>query len=186
MESTGRPFEAYRATVAPHTQVYYNEWSAGVIDWCADAVKDHNAGGRTCETVPTPRGQPDWRRINRQTLSWNAAAAWWAYAYTQLSTLPGARVVGQDQLVAGPCMLRSTLGHTVSVEFLLEVLLCTNMYLSVFFTNGFRQYWLEQVSRQRTFRGVFIVGDRRRSQRQVSNLCSECERARPSSSLKQF
>ena len=129
MESTGRPFEAYRATVAPHTQVYYNEWSAGVIDWCADAVKDHNAGGRTCETVPTPRGQPDWRKINRQTLSWNAAAAWWAYAYTQLSTLPGARVVGQDQLVAGPCMLRSILGHT-----------SVHMYLSVIFTSGFRQY----------------------------------------------
>ena len=102
MASTGRPLEAYRAKVAPETQVFFNEWSAGVIDWCADATENPRVGGGSCDTVPKSRGQPDWRRINRQTLSWNAAAAWWAYAYTQLSTLPGARVVGQDQLVAGP------------------------------------------------------------------------------------
>ena len=102
MASTGRPLEAYRAKVAPETRVFYNEWSAGVIDWCADATEDHHAGGGSCDTVPQPKGQPEWRPINRGTLSWNAAAAWWAYAYTQLSTLPGARVVGQDQLVAGP------------------------------------------------------------------------------------
>jgi len=76
--------------------------SAGVIDWCADATPNGREGGGSCDSVPSPRGQPDWRPINRHTLSWNAAAAWWAYAYTQLSTLPGARVVGQDQLVAGP------------------------------------------------------------------------------------
>ena len=76
--------------------------SAGVIDWCADATPNSREGGGSCDSVPSPRGQPDWRPVNRHTLSWNVAAAWWAYAYAQLSTLPGARVVGQDQLVAGP------------------------------------------------------------------------------------
>lgn len=102
MISTGRPLEDYRAKVAPQTEFFYNEWSAGVIDWCADATYSPQRGGGSCDTVAKSRGQPDWRPINRETLSWNAAAAWWAYAYSQLSTLPGARVVGQDQLVAGP------------------------------------------------------------------------------------
>lgn len=50
--------------------------------------------------VPRPSGQPEWRPVNRKTISWNAAAAWWGYAYSQLATLPGTVVVGQDQLVA--------------------------------------------------------------------------------------
>ena len=66
-----------------------------MIDWCADATPNSREGGGSCDSVPSPRGQPDWRPVNRHTLSWNVAAAWWAYAYTQLSTLPGARVVGQ-------------------------------------------------------------------------------------------
>ena len=56
----------------------------------------------SCDGVPQLRVQPNWRPINRKTLNWNAAAAWWPCGYTQLSTLRGARVVGQDQLVRTP------------------------------------------------------------------------------------
>ena len=67
-----------------------------MVDWCDDP---HDHKGPSCDYVPKPTGQPVWRPINKKTISWNAAAAWWGYAYSQLLTLPGARVVGQDQLV---------------------------------------------------------------------------------------
>jgi len=85
----------------PRDRSAIHEWSAGVVDWCADPQIDEH-GQSSCDWVPRPTGQPAWRPINRETISWNAAAAWWAYAYTQLATLPGAVAVGQDQLVAGP------------------------------------------------------------------------------------
>ena len=41
MADTGRPLEAYRAQVAPDTQVYYNEWSvtaSGLLNCWRDCL----------------------------------------------------------------------------------------------------------------------------------------------------
>ena len=41
MANTGRPLEAYRAQVAPDTQVYYNEWSvtaSGLLNCWRDCL----------------------------------------------------------------------------------------------------------------------------------------------------
>ena len=53
----------------------------------------------------TARGDPDLRHkaglgINRQTWSWNAAAAVFAYGYATLAELQY-KYVGQDQLIGG-------------------------------------------------------------------------------------
>ena len=63
---------------------------------CAGADASDN-----CSAVPTPTGQPVYRPVNRETMSWSVSGAWWAYTFGRLSTL-GAQAVGQDQLVAGP------------------------------------------------------------------------------------
>eukprot|EP01062_Namystynia_karyoxenos_P000520 TRINITY_DN10188_c0_g1_i1.p1 TRINITY_DN10188_c0_g1~~TRINITY_DN10188_c0_g1_i1.p1 ORF type:complete len:646 (+),score=94.18 TRINITY_DN10188_c0_g1_i1:65-2002(+) len=94
IQNTAEPLEAARVQMAPDTEAVMNEFIPFIDDWCAQS-----ASGGCC---------PDWQQIsakgtaiNRRTLSWNAAAASFAYGFGRLAAL-GYKYVGADQLIGGP------------------------------------------------------------------------------------
>ena len=103
--------QAYKNRTGQTTEMVLNEFIPFVGDWCdptdAHFGKDIRVG-YTCpnwQDPATARGDPDLRHkaglgINRQTWSWNAAAAVFAYGYATLAELQY-KYVGQDQLIGG-------------------------------------------------------------------------------------
>jgi hypothetical protein len=94
------------------TEMVLNEYIPYVLDWCSDHGASTSGvsfnGGGTCPDWQSPKtagGDPNLAHakgigINRNTWSWNAAAASFAYIFGTLAEL-GYKYVGIDQLVSG-------------------------------------------------------------------------------------
>ena len=100
---------ADRDAKAPEAELVLNEWIPMIQDWCdeGDAARAFAEHGSALER-DSDSGCPSWQdpksnatRANRKTLSWNMAAASFAYGYGLLA-LRGYKYVGADQLIGGP------------------------------------------------------------------------------------
>ena len=73
-----------------------------------------------CPNWQDPRSNPV--KMNRETLSWNAAAACFAYGFAKLA-LQGFKYVGDDQLVGGP--VSSQASNTAKLRLMLGLSSCS-------------------------------------------------------------
>ena len=105
------------------TELVINEFIPFITDWC---------GSKECHSAPGD--DPDLRNsaitMNRKTTSWNAAGAYFAYAFGTLAERQY-KYVGVDQLIGGPwcavlsCTMSSSgrlAGSRVCVDLFLELL----------------------------------------------------------------
>jgi hypothetical protein len=105
-----RDLVSERDSKAPNTELVLNEFIPVVQDWCdpsdaAEVFAKH--GDAFAHDIQSSAGCPSWQSpasqsvgINRKTLSWNAAAACFAYGFGMLG-LQGYTYVGADQLIGG-------------------------------------------------------------------------------------
>ena len=106
------PVEAFKATTGQTTEMVLNEFIPFVRDWCDCNGLEHLCGGQrfpaTCPSWQDPAtagGDPNLAHgkgigMNKQTWSWHAAAAVFAYGWATLAELQY-KYVGQDQLIGG-------------------------------------------------------------------------------------
>jgi hypothetical protein len=91
------PLGEARNQLAPHTELVMNEFIPWNGEWCDRTAPGRSGcGGDQWKWASSASAKPD-----RTTLGWNAAAASFAYAYGHLAER-GWKIVGADQLIAGP------------------------------------------------------------------------------------